>query len=75
MKVIEGGFGKKACTNLSSDLREMADAVDRGEIFDFVSAFIRAEEFQFMCSASPMQSIVLASLLQRVSVDRMIVNG
>lgn len=69
MRVIEGGFGPKACSNLSSDLREMADAVDRGEIVDMVIAWTQDDKYKMIHSCSLINSLVLSALLQRSSVD------
>lgn len=69
MKVIEGLFGRQACTNLAADLRELAEAVDRGEIVDLVAAYVRQDEHETLCAASLSQSIFLATLLQRRAID------
>lgn len=71
MEIIEGGFGKKACVDLSKNLREIADRVDRGEIKDLVLAYATADFYSFEISTSPVDAVALASLLQSKCVDRM----
>jgi len=72
MKVIEGGFGRKACVNLASDLREVADAVERGEIVDFVAAYVQGGEYEMLYAASLSDSVFLSTLLHRRAVDNCI---
>lgn len=62
-------FGPKACANLASDLRTMADAVDRGEIVDLVAAWEQGGQYQIIRSASLINSLTMATLLHRKSVD------
>lgn len=68
-KLIQGAFGKRACSNLATDLRALADAVDRGEVIDFVAAYVENEEFQILFAASQAQSVFLSTLLHRRAVD------
>lgn len=71
MKIIEGGFGKKACSNLSADLREMADAVDRGEILDLISVYVQNDNYTFLYGTSISYAVTLSSLLQQQCINRM----
>ncbi len=71
MQVIEGGFGKKACEDLAKNLRALAEAVDRGEVVNLVMVFVEDGEYQTHLSASIQDSIVMASLLHRVAVDKL----
>lgn len=73
LKVVEGRFGKQACSDLARQLRDMADAVERGEIVDFVASYIQRGEYQTFYAAALDQSLVLASLLLRRCVDRFFV--
>lgn len=73
MNVVEGKFGKQACGDLSAQLRAMADAVDRGEIVDFVAAYTERGEYETFYASALDQSLVLASLLHRRCVDRFFV--
>lgn len=70
MNLIEGGFGKRACTDLSAQLREMADAVDRGEVVDFIAAFVRDGTYEFILATSLQDQLVLATLMQSKIIDR-----
>jgi hypothetical protein len=70
MKVIEGGFGKKAAANLSADLRELADAVDRGEIVDLCAAYIQNDNYAMLYAASNRVCLELSTLLQRSCEDK-----
>lgn len=67
IKLVE--FGPRACGNLASDLRAMADAVDAGEIIDLVAAWEQGGQYQIIRSASLINSLTMATLLHRKSVD------
>ena len=71
MKVIEGGFGRQAPSDLSQRLREMADEVDKGKITSAIVGCVRDDNYHFLWGASPAESIVLAALLQQISIDNM----
>ncbi len=64
MKIVEGNFGPKANENLANDLRELADAVDRGDIVDFVASYIEKDEQVFFVAAELRTALVLAVMLQ-----------
>jgi hypothetical protein len=70
--ISEVKFGRRAASDLSKELRELADAVDRGEITSLVAAFVENEGYSFMFSASLSDAIVLTTLLQNRNVERMI---
>jgi hypothetical protein len=71
MKVIDGGFGKHAPDDLSERLREMADEVDEGEITGMIVAYVHKGNYSFMFGTSLSESILLATLMQQESIDRM----
>jgi hypothetical protein len=71
MKVIEGGFGNKAPSDLANVLREMADSVERGDITALVAAYVENGEYLFTYGASMSQAVVLSSMLQDQSIQRM----
>ena len=71
MKVIEGGFGKQAPSDLSQRLREIADAVDEGRIPSMVMGYTCDGEYAFLWGASLHDSIILSALLQQSSIDNM----
>jgi len=52
-----------------SMLRALADRVERGEITSFVGAW-SSENYEFLFPSSLSDSLVLATLLQRVAVDK-----
>ena len=62
--------GPKAPADLSQKLREYADAVDRGEIVDFVGAYVQDGEYRFMYGASIKDCLVMATLLHANCVQR-----
>ncbi len=61
--------GPRAPADLSERLREIADAVDRGEIVAAVIA-TAGKEFEFHFSGSLRECLELATLLQSRSVER-----
>ena len=71
MRVIEGGFGRQAPDDLSERLREMADEVDDGDINGMVVAYVYKGNYSFVFGTSLAESILLATLLQQQSIDRM----
>ena len=62
--------GPKPPSDLSQRLREYADAVDRGEIVDFVASYVQNGEYRFMYGASLRECLVMATLLQANCVER-----
>lgn len=74
MKVIDGGFGKQAPSDLSQQLRDLADAVDRKEVTGLVAAYVVNEEYEFMFATNLQEAVVLAALLQQRNYARMVVH-
>lgn len=62
--------GPKAPEDLAKRLREEADAVDRGEITAYVSAFVRDGQYEVAFGASWVDSLVLSTLLQTTAVEK-----
>ena len=73
LNVIEGGFGKTAAqdSDLSKCLREVADAVDRGEVTELIMAFVKGDNYVFAYNAPLAGAVVLASMMQANCLDRM----
>lgn len=71
MKVIQGAFGHQAPTNLASDLRALADAVDRGEIKELITAYIQEDQYTFLFAASLQTSLVLSTLMQDTAINNL----
>lgn len=71
MNVVTPVFGRKAPADLSKNLRELADAVDAGEIECMVIAYIHNDEYRFQHAASYKDSVVLTALLQDLNLRRM----
>jgi hypothetical protein len=71
MKVIDGGFGKQAPDDLADELRQLADAVDRGDISGMIMAYVYKGDYSFAFGTSKAESILLAALMQQQSIDRM----
>ena len=71
MEVIDGGFGKHAPDDLADELRELADAVDSGDISGMIIAYVRKGEYLFTFATSLSEAVLLAALMQQQSIDRM----
>lgn len=56
--------GPKAPSDLSKQLREIADAIDRGEITALVAGLVRSNGYDFVYGASYKDCLEIASLLQ-----------
>lgn len=65
LTVIAGKFGKQAPSDLAQRLRDLADAVDRGECVELVACYVQDDEYQFLYGASMMNSIGMAAMLQQ----------
>lgn len=62
--------GPKAPPDLSREVREIADAIDRGEVTALVAALVRGSEFSFVHGASIRDCLELATLLQARCIER-----
>lgn len=62
--------GPRAPSDLSASLREVADAIDRGEVTSLVAAMVRGGEFSFVYGAGVRDGLELATLLQARSLER-----
>ncbi len=71
MELINAKFGKQAPDGLAHDLRALADAVDRGEVKEFVACFVQNDEFNYLWAASLGQSVLLSDLLHAQALGRM----
>lgn len=73
LNVIEGGFGKTPAqdSDLAKCLRDVADAVERGEVTELVMAFIHGDNYVFEYCAPFSGGVVLATMLQANCLDRM----
>jgi hypothetical protein len=63
-------FGKQPPSDLSKFLRETADAVDRGDVVEFVCAYTQDDQFQFRYGASLKECLVLSALLHSQCIGR-----
>lgn len=70
MNLVKLNAGPKAPEDLSRILRELADAVDRGEITALVAAYTHGSEFKIQHSASIRDGLELATLLQSKCLKR-----
>ena len=68
--LIRLNAGPRAPADLSKQLRDLADAIDRGEITALVAAMVRGQEFEFVYGASIRDGMELATLLQARSIER-----
>jgi hypothetical protein len=71
MKIISLPTGKKTPDDLPKNLRDLADAAERGEVESLICACIKDDEFQFMHAASYKDAVVLAALMQDLNIRRM----
>jgi hypothetical protein len=71
--VIKGVFTRKAPDDLAEKLRAIADAVDAGEVVDFVAAYVSTAEsmYRFVPAAPAHDCVVLSSLLHDSSIRSM----
>jgi hypothetical protein len=71
MEIVSLNAGPKPPVNLAKDLRACADAVDRGEIVDFIGAYIQAGNYCFLYGSTLVDGLVLSTMLQDNCVQRM----
>lgn len=62
--------GPRAPTDLSRQLRELADSVDRGEITELIAAYPMKGEYEFLYGASLRDALTLSILLHHRCVLR-----
>lgn len=62
--------GPKAPADLSAQLREIADAIDRGEVTALVASMVRGNDFSFVYGASIRDGLELSTLLHHRCVER-----
>lgn len=75
MKIIEGGFGKSdadLAPGFAAILRELADTVDAGEISSMAVICVRDGQYELYMPSSINETILLATLLHRRAVDRVL---
>lgn len=70
MNLVKLDAGPKAPSDLSRILRELADAVDRGEITALVAAYTQGTDFKIQHSASIREGLELATILQSRCLKR-----
>lgn len=63
-------FGQKAPDGMAKALRDLADAVDRGEVTKFIGAWVQGESYCFQLDASLQDALVLATLMQTKCLDK-----
>lgn len=68
--LVKLNAGPKAPDDLSRILRELADAVDCGEITSLVAGYVKGEKYEFQHSASVKDGLELATLLQYRCIKR-----
>lgn len=71
MELVQAKFGKRAPDGLASDLRALADAVDRGDVKELVACFVQNNEFNYLWAASLYDSLALSDLLHAQALHRM----
>ena len=62
--------GARAPDDLPEKLRALADAVERREVTALVAAYVRADSFEFLHSASVREGMELATLLHSRCLER-----
>lgn len=68
--IVPVKFGPRGDPDLPATLRELADAVERGEVNEMVFAYVRDEQYCTEYSASLQDALVLATLLHTTAIDR-----
>lgn len=68
--LVRLNVGPRAPSDLSAQLREIADAIDRGEVTALVASMVRGNEFSFVYGASIRDSLELATILQSRCIER-----
>lgn len=71
MKVVHINPNRLA-GDLPGILRDLADAIEEGQVTSFVAAMERDGEYEFLLPSSLVDSLTLATLLQRRCTDRFI---
>jgi hypothetical protein len=61
--IVNVAFGPRAPGDLSQRLREIADAVDRGEVTSLVGAYVEAGDYCFLFGASISDGLILSTLM------------
>lgn len=70
MEIVKPAFGPQAPKDLSQKLRAIADAVDRGEIVDFVGAYIEGGNYCFLYGSSLQTELILSTLVHANCIQR-----
>ncbi len=70
MEIVSLNAGPKAPSDLSAQLRKLADAVDRNEVTGMVGAYIENGAYQMLYGSSLTDALVLAALLQNCCIRR-----
>jgi hypothetical protein len=72
-KVVEGKFGKRAPADLAARLREIADAVDQGEIGDFIAIYTQGKDgdYTFVWATSLFDAVGLSAMLHADALRKM----
>lgn len=65
--------GKKLPADLSENLRELANKVDRGEITEFVAGYVINGEYEFLYPSSLNDSMILTSIMQHLTADKYLI--
>lgn len=71
--VLPAKFGAHAPSGTAEKLRELANAVDRGDVIGVLCAYVHGDEYNFgMWGASVQADMVLATLLHQKALDQFI---
>lgn len=70
MNVIEGGFMARSPEDLSFQLRKLADAVDAGEVTDFIATYNHSDTYLSLIRCSDESAIALSNIQLANAVDK-----
>lgn len=70
MNIVPLNAGPKPPSDLARQLRDIADAVERGEVVDLVAAYMQTGAYEFLYGTSLSTGLELATLLQHRCIER-----
>ncbi len=71
LKVVEGRFGVQPPKGLAQNLRDMADAADRGDLTEIAAVTVQDGNYVFTWGTSLIHGIALTAMLHSQAIDRM----
>lgn len=69
--VIKGGKAERSPDDLSTQLRELADAVDRGEVHELIATYTRQDQYMSLIACSEESGVAMSAIQSANAVDRL----